>query len=160
MTHSREIAFIDPAITDFETLLAGLRPDVEAVVLSPDEPAVTQMARSLEERTNLDAIHVIAHGRPGEVNFAAGPISYETIKDETIELPGFGRALGTEKALLIWACETGAGKRGVASSKRLRQGQALASRLRAALSARNSGVVPGRWTAVSVPVVRRSRQKA
>ncbi|MEK1932330.1 MAG: DUF4347 domain-containing protein, partial [Pararhizobium sp.] len=76
MTHSREIAFIDPAVTDFETLLAGLRPDVEPVVLLSDEPAMTQMARILEGRTNLDAIHVIAHGRPGEVSFAAGPVSY------------------------------------------------------------------------------------
>ena len=58
MTHTREIAFIDPAVTDFETLLAGLRPDVEPVVLSRDEPALAQMARMLEGRANLDAIHV------------------------------------------------------------------------------------------------------
>jgi Ca2+-binding RTX toxin-like protein len=115
MTPSREIAFIDPSVTDFETLLACLRPDVEHVVLSHNEPAMTQMARVLaarENRENLDAIHVIAHGRPGEVSFASGPVSCETIKDETTELPSFATALGTEKALLIWACETGAGERG------------------------------------------------
>ena len=77
MTLSREIAFIDPSVTDFETLLAGLRPEIEPVVLLPDEPAMTQMARMLEGRANLDAIHVIAHGRPGEVSFAMGPVSYE-----------------------------------------------------------------------------------
>jgi Ca2+-binding RTX toxin-like protein len=134
MTHSREIAFIDPAVTDFETLLAGLRSDVEPVVLSPDEPAMTQMARSLEGRTHLDAIHLIAHGRPGEVNFEAGPVSYETIKDETIELSGFGRALGREKALLIWACETGAGEEGAAFI------EALAARTGARVAAA-SGIV-------------------
>ncbi|MBB5534796.1 DUF4082 domain-containing protein [Rhizobium giardinii] len=114
MTHTREIAFIDPAVTDFETLVAGLRPDVEPVVLSRDEPALAQMARMLEGRANLDAIHVIAHGRPGELSFAAGAVSYETIKDDAAELPAFGAALGTEKALLVWACETGAEERGAA----------------------------------------------
>ena len=53
MTHPHEIAFIDPAVTDFETLLSGLRPDVEAIVLSRTEPAVAQMARALEGRTEL-----------------------------------------------------------------------------------------------------------
>ena len=40
MTHPHEIAFIDPAITDIDALLSGLRPDVEAIVLS----AVEQIA--------------------------------------------------------------------------------------------------------------------
>lgn len=114
MTYSREIAFIDPAVADFQTLLAALRPDVESVVLSRDEPAISQMARILQGRTNLDAIHVIAHGRPGEVSFAAGAFTYETIRHETAELSGFGVALGKERALQIWACEAGAGERGTA----------------------------------------------
>ncbi len=114
MTSFREIAFIDPAVADSETLLAGLRSDVESVMLSSDEPALTQMARKLDGRSNLDAIHVIVHGRPGEVTFTAGAVSYEAIKDETTELPDFSTALGTQSAMLIWACETGAGERGAA----------------------------------------------
>ena len=114
MTHPHEIAFIDPAITDFDTLLSGLRPDVEAIVLSQAEPAIAQMARALEGRTKLDAIHVIAHGQPGEVSFAAGALSVETIEGETAGLGSFGAALGAEGALSIWACETGAGERGAA----------------------------------------------
>jgi hypothetical protein len=36
---SHEIAFIDPNIFDVETFLAGLRPEVEGIVLSPSESA-------------------------------------------------------------------------------------------------------------------------
>ena len=112
MTHRHEIAFIDPAVTDFDTLLSGLRPDVEAIVLSWSEPAVAQMTRLLEGRTNLHTIHVIAHGRPGEVSFAAGALGAEMIEGEPAELQRFGAALGAEGALSIWACQTGAGERG------------------------------------------------
>jgi hypothetical protein len=38
-TRKREIAFIDRGVDDLATLLAGIRPDVESILLSNDEPA-------------------------------------------------------------------------------------------------------------------------
>src|SRR6266436_314977 len=82
VTQKREIAFIDRSVDDLATLLAGIRPDVEPILLSNDEPAPRQMARAVQGREGqLDAIHVIAHGRPGEVSFSAGVLSVETIDD-------------------------------------------------------------------------------
>ena len=112
MTHPHEIAFIDPAITDIDALLSGLRPDVEAIILSRTDPAVAQMARAVERQTDIGAIHVIAHGLPGEVSFAAGALSVETIDDEAAGLRDLGAALGADGILSIWACHTGAGERG------------------------------------------------
>ncbi len=119
MSHPREIAFIDPDVTDLGTLQSGLRPDVDAIVLSRVEPVVAQMTRVVEGRTNLHAIHVIAHGRPGEVSFAAGALGAETIEGETSGLQRLGAALGPEGALSIWACQTGAGERGAAFTNAL-----------------------------------------
>jgi hypothetical protein len=82
----REIAFIDRGVDDFATLFAGIRPDVEAIQLSNDEPAPRQMARAVQGREGLEAIHVIAHGRPGEVNFGAAALSPDTIIEFAAEL--------------------------------------------------------------------------
>jgi hypothetical protein len=71
-TPKREIAFIDRGVKDLATLLAGIRPEVEPILLSNDEPAPRQMARAVQGREGLEAIHVIAHGRPGEVSFSGG----------------------------------------------------------------------------------------
>jgi len=38
-TTKRKIAFIDCTVDDPATLLAGIRPEVEAILLSDDEPA-------------------------------------------------------------------------------------------------------------------------
>src|SRR5262249_54652693 len=101
-----EIAFIDPNVDDLPTLLGGIRSDIEPIVLADDEPALRQMARAVAARKDLEAIHVIAHGRPGEVCFAAGTLSIETIDHHQADLAKIGRALGGRK-LLLWSCETG-----------------------------------------------------
>jgi hypothetical protein len=49
----REIAFIDRNVDNLETLLAGLRPELDPVVLSDDEPALLQMSRLV--RTGTDS---------------------------------------------------------------------------------------------------------
>ena len=68
----REIAFIDRGVDDLAILVAGMRSGVEPILLSNDEAAPRQMARAVEGRNGLEAIHVIAHGRSGEVSFVAG----------------------------------------------------------------------------------------
>ncbi|WMT72033.1 DUF4347 domain-containing protein [Bradyrhizobium sp. Ash2021] len=108
----REIAFIDRGVDDLETLLKGFRPDVEPILLSNDEPAPRQMARAVQGREGIEAIHVIAHGRPGEVAFGAGVLSAEKLHEHAADLNSIGRAIGKDGDLRLWSCETGQGERG------------------------------------------------
>jgi hypothetical protein len=108
---AREIAFVDPNISDLDTLLAGMRPDVETILLTADEPAPRQMARSLAGRQGLEAVHVIAHGRPGEVSFAAGALTSKNLADEVGDLAAIGETLG-DGGLLLWTCSTAQGRLG------------------------------------------------
>jgi hypothetical protein len=109
----REIAFIDRGVDDLATLLAGIRPDVEPILLSNDEPAPRQMARAVQGREGqLDAIHVIAHGRPGEVSFTSGALTVEGVGLYASDFAEIGRSLPCG-ALQLWSCRTAQGKRGV-----------------------------------------------
>ena len=69
---AREIAFIDPGIPDLDIFLAGLRPGLEAVVLSSERAAPKQIADALRGWADLDAIHIVAHGAPGAISFSSG----------------------------------------------------------------------------------------
>src|SRR5215475_11846017 len=89
-----EILFVDCSVPDIETVFHGLRPGVEAILLDAARPAAAQMAAALAERRDLDAVHVMAHGAPGEVRFAAGTWSAETLAAEAGELSVIGNALG------------------------------------------------------------------
>jgi collagen type VII alpha len=108
----KEIAFIDPAISDCDTLIAGLRPEIAAIRLDASTPAPAQIARALAGRHGLRAIHIIAHGAPGEVSFAAGTLSRDTIADHANDIARIGEALDSDGELLLWSCATGQGPRG------------------------------------------------
>jgi N-acetylneuraminic acid mutarotase len=109
----REIAFIDRNIDDLETLLVGMRPDVEPILLSNDEPALRQMARAVQGRAGLETIHVIAHGRPGEVSFGAGTVSAGTLDLHSEDLHAIGQALNGGE-IGLWCCRAGQGAAGAA----------------------------------------------
>src|SRR5437763_1573628 len=81
MISASEILFVDPSVSDIETILGNLRPGVHAVVLDERRPAARQIAAALECREGLDAVHLIAHGAPGRVVFAASEWSAETLEE-------------------------------------------------------------------------------
>ncbi|WP_246682684.1 DUF4347 domain-containing protein [Mesorhizobium sp. B3-2-1] len=107
-----ELLFIDPSVSDLGTILANLRPRVEAIVLDALRPAAHQMALALEGRDGLDAMHIIAHGAPGRVCFAAGEWSAETLDDDADDLAAIGQALGGYGELFLWSCAAGAAEAG------------------------------------------------
>src|SRR5262245_27954926 len=119
MTASREIVFIDQKIFDLHSLLAGLRPDLETIVITASARATAQIATALEGRDDSHAVHVIAHGGAGEVRFGAGVLSHETLDDHAADLAEIGRTLGADGDLLLWSCNTAEGERGAALVARL-----------------------------------------
>ena len=112
VSHRREIAFIDRGVDDLATLLKGIRPDVEPILLSNDEPAPRQMARAVQGRDGLEAIHVIAHGRSGEVSFSSGAMSVEAIDQHVTDLGILGAAIRGAGDIRLWSCSVMRGARG------------------------------------------------
>src|ERR1700683_3623168 len=88
-----EFLFVDPSVDDIETILCGLRPGVEAKVLDACVPAARQIALALEEVRDLDAVHFIAHGASGRVNFAAGEWSLATLARDADSLGAIAPSL-------------------------------------------------------------------
>src|SRR5947209_6842273 len=109
MAITREIVFIDPAVTDIPSLIAGLRPGVLPVLLGGATPAPEEMARALRGRDGLDAIHIVVHGRSGELSFSKGALSLASIGQYADDLAAIGDALGPDGDILLWSCHAGEG---------------------------------------------------
>jgi hypothetical protein len=112
MATASELLFVDSSISDLCTIVRNLRPEVEAIVLDRAGPPARQMAAALEGRHELDAVHIMAHGSPGEVSFAAGVWAAETLEREAADLAKIGQALGKSGILLLWSCSVAAGPSG------------------------------------------------
>ncbi|MBR1248006.1 DUF4347 domain-containing protein, partial [Bradyrhizobium sp. AUGA SZCCT0169] len=153
MAHQSEFLFVDPAVPDLATLLSNLRPEVRAVVLDRGRPAAQQMAEALNGVARLDAIHVVAHGAPGQVIFSSDKWSLETLaRDEgelaTLErdarhLAAIGRALGGHGDLRLWSCETASGDAGEAFIEAL--GTAVGADVCASTSLVGAAALGGAW---------------
>ena len=102
-----------------------MRPEVEPILLDTNSPALAQIAAELRGRSALDAVHIIAHGAPGEVSFSAGRLSIESIDDYADDLAAIGDALTEEGDLRLWSCQTGAGASGRAFLGELSQAAAV-----------------------------------
>ena len=116
----RELVLIDPAVARADILVEGLRPGLEARLLSADEPAPAQIARAVAGRS-LEAVHVIAHGQPGAVAFSGGSLDAQALEQHQQELEAIGAALGKAGQLLLWCCRTAADAAGTAFVEALAQ---------------------------------------
>ena len=138
-----EIAFIDPGVSDLDTLLRHLRPEVDAIVLDRARSAPAQMAEVLRGRNSVAAVHVIAHGRPGELSFGSGAVSLDNLDAHDRGFAEIGRALDQDGALQLWSCNTGAGASGLAFVQRL--ADATGSAVAAASHTIGAAALGGRW---------------
>ncbi|MEK9283021.1 Ig-like domain-containing protein [Bradyrhizobium sp. ISRA442] len=143
ITSHHEIAFIDRNVDQLTALLAGLRAEVEPIVLLADAPAPRQMADVLKHRSDLAAIHLIAHGAPGQVNCGASALTLETIENEDEDLAAIGRALGNGGSLQLWACNAARGARGAAFVDAL--ARATGAQVLAATSLVGAAALGGGW---------------
>jgi len=108
-----EIIFIDSSIENYQTLLQGIGPSIEVVILDATRDGVEQIAEVLAGRTDIDAIHIIAHGGIGEMKIGNATLDSESIAGEYAdELAIIGDALTSEGDILIYGCEFGKGQAG------------------------------------------------
>jgi hypothetical protein len=108
----KEVVFIDPAVSEIADILQNLRPGVEPILLDASHPAALQMADALAGRRDLHAIHILAHGAPGEVHFASDSWTADALNDHGPEFAAIGAAMGQNGDLRLWCCSSGGGTAG------------------------------------------------
>ena len=112
-------AFIDARVAGVEFLLGNLRPDTASAALTADEPALVQIARTLAGQRDVGAVHIFAHGRTGEVDFAGGAITANTLDRYREALVTIGRSLSSDGEIVLWVCEAARGRQGAEFIERL-----------------------------------------
>ncbi|MDH5563101.1 MAG: DUF4347 domain-containing protein, partial [Nitrospirota bacterium] len=116
----REIVFIDTRVEDYQTLLLGIDPSAEAVLLDPTRDGIEQMAEILNGRTDIDAIHLIAEGNEAELHLGTTFLTQEAISGRYANLfAQIGHSLSAEADLLIYGCNFGQGQAGLSAMQTL-----------------------------------------
>ncbi|MEG4318555.1 MULTISPECIES: DUF4347 domain-containing protein, partial [unclassified Microcoleus] len=100
----KSIAFIDTKVQNYQSLVAGVTPGTEVVVLDGNEDAIDQITQILAHRTNIDSIHIISHGTPGRLQLGSGSLSLDNLEAYSEKLQQWRSALSVGADILIYGC--------------------------------------------------------
>ncbi len=113
------IVFVEADISDYQSLLAGLAPGTEVHVLDAGQDGLARMARIMEGRSGIDALHVMSHGKEGHVSLGSLQLDSANLDAHAEELAIIRAALAPEADILLYGCEIGAGSDGAAFVEKL-----------------------------------------
>jgi uncharacterized delta-60 repeat protein len=106
---ARAIAFIDTQVEDYQSLVAGVKPGTEVVVLEAKGDAIDQITQVLATRTNIDSIHIISHGSPGNLQLGKTRLCLDNLKTYQHQLQQWQHALTPDADILIYGCSVASG---------------------------------------------------
>ena len=105
----RELVFVNDNVDAYEILINGIREsdtnrNIEIVVLDADRDGIQQVSDILAERTDLPAVHVIAHGSDGQISLGGSWLNSTTLQQKSDAVAGWGSALAETGDILFYGC--------------------------------------------------------
>ncbi|MEG4396807.1 DUF4347 domain-containing protein, partial [Microcoleus sp. BROC3] len=115
-TTKKAIAFIDPTVEDYQMLVAGVVPGIQAVVLDPKRDGVEQITQVLGNSNFVEAVHIISHGSPGSLHLGNTQLSLETLNRYATRLQQW-----EAPHILLYGCNVATGDAGEELISKLHQ---------------------------------------
>ena len=103
-----ELIVIDYRVQDADTLLESLLRDgrdVRLLRLDADSDGLSQITDKLEQIGNVSAIHLLTHGRDGEILLGSTHLNSTTLAQHAPELLAWQHSLTSNADLLIYGCD-------------------------------------------------------
>lgn len=108
---SRELVLVDTDTEDYQQLVDDLlsqddsRRTFEVVLLDSKTDGFEQVSQILADRHDINAIHLVSHGREGSVKLGSSWLSSDSIAGHVGDLVNWGDALAEDADLLIYGCD-------------------------------------------------------
>ncbi len=110
--HQDTLVIIDPSVTNYQQLIAGVVNGANVFVLHPEQDGIEQITSHLHHHTfhqssNSLSLHIVSHGAPGTFYLGNSELSLNTLNN-------YIEALKTWKIkdLLLYGCNVAAGDAG------------------------------------------------
>lgn len=107
-----QLIFIDPTVSERALLIKGIPKHIKAVFLDADKDAISQITTALSQYQNLDALHIVTHGTPGQLIFSRSVFNAQTLGQYHTQLTSWSQAMSAEADILLYGCETGSNNSG------------------------------------------------
>ena len=109
----QSVVFVDSRIKDTDSLLKGVAPGTEVVTLDATKDGLQQIAAYLDTHQGVSSVQIIAHGSAGDLWLGNSYLSADNVAARSDVLAQIGKDMNVGGDILIYACNTAAGDRGV-----------------------------------------------
>ncbi|MEG4109865.1 DUF4347 domain-containing protein, partial [Microcoleus sp. S13_C5] len=106
------LVFIDSNVEDYQTLISGVCPNAQVIILDKKRDGIEQITERLAIEQNIAAIHIISHGSPGAVQLGANTLNSSNIESFAPQLKQWRKALIPGADILLYGCNIAAGDKG------------------------------------------------
>ena len=111
---ARNVLFVDSRVKDADSLTKDAAPGTEIVYLKANADGLKQIADYLDTHQGAASAQIIAHGNAGDMWLGNTYLSAENLQQHAAELQQIGSDLKDGGDILLFACNTAAGERGMA----------------------------------------------
>ncbi|SEH91341.1 protein of unknown function [Pseudomonas asplenii] len=109
----QSVVFVDSRVKDFDSLLKGVAPGSQVVVLDASKDGLQQIADYLDTHQGVSTVEIIAHGNSGDLWLGNTYLSADNVSARADVLARIGNDMNVGGDILIYACNTAAGDKGL-----------------------------------------------
>ncbi|MEG4168643.1 MULTISPECIES: DUF4347 domain-containing protein, partial [unclassified Microcoleus] len=102
------LVFIDSNVEDYQSLISGISPNAEVIILDETRDGIEQITERLAIEQNIEAIHIISHGSPGAVHLGVNTLNSSNIESFAPQLKQWRKALIPGADILLYGCNVAA----------------------------------------------------
>ncbi|MES2353945.1 MAG: DUF4347 domain-containing protein [Pseudomonadota bacterium] len=113
-----EIVFIDSAVSGYadiaKEILAGNSSarSVQVVIIDANKNGIEQISAALNACHDLDAVHIVSHGDPGEIQIGNSRLNSGNLLTNAAAISKWGAALSDGGDVLLYGCDVAATQSG------------------------------------------------
>lgn len=117
------LVFIDPSVDNFSSLIKGLKPNSEAIILDSTQDGVAQISNFLANYQGaIESVQILSHGAAGQLQLGSASLNLDNLDQYQSALgKWFSPSSGIKPDLILYGCGVAEGDQGQEFINRLSQ---------------------------------------
>ncbi|ABK43663.1 putative outer membrane adhesin like protein [Magnetococcus marinus MC-1] len=109
----RQVVFVDSQVEGYEAIVDSASHYADVYLLEGGQDGLDQISSVLSSYSNLDSVHIISHGGPGQLELGDTTIDSQQLAARADQLLGWTDALSSDADILLYGCDVAQGAEGL-----------------------------------------------
>ena len=109
----RSLVFIDSGVEDYESIIAGVLPGQQVVILDRTKNGIEQITSEMEKYAStkgaIDSVHIISHGSSGSLQLGNTALGSDNIEQYKSQLEKWQTSLAPQADIMLYGCDVAGG---------------------------------------------------